>query len=132
MNQQKDEAVAMSAAAKVGGAVSDLAAQTQDAVQEKIKEAEPLFRDLRASAGDAIDKATELARKASDVGFQAVTQASDAIQGTARELGSQAYQQGARAQGYVAQFVTEQPLTALLVAGFIGYGLAHLTLRRSA
>jgi ElaB/YqjD/DUF883 family membrane-anchored ribosome-binding protein len=132
MNQQKDEAVPGSSAAEVGGAIGDLAAQTQDTAQEKIKEAKPLLHDLQASAGDAMGRATELARKASDVGFQAVTQASDAIQGAAREVGSQAYQQGARAQGYVAQFVTEQPLAALLFAGAIGYGLAYLMLRRSA
>jgi hypothetical protein len=87
---------------------------------------------LRASAGGAVGEATDLARKASDVGLQAVTQASDAIQGAAREVGSQAYQQGARARGYLAPFVTEQPLAALLIAGSIGYGLAYLMLRRSA
>jgi ElaB/YqjD/DUF883 family membrane-anchored ribosome-binding protein len=132
MNQQKDEAEPGSSAEKVGGAISDLAAQTQDTTQEKIKEAKPLFHDLQVSAGDAMGRATELAGKASDVGFQAVTQASDAIQDAAREVRSRAYQQGARAQSYLAQFVTVQPLTALLVAGAIGYGLAYLMLRRSA
>jgi ElaB/YqjD/DUF883 family membrane-anchored ribosome-binding protein len=78
---------------------------------------------------------TDLARKASDVGVQAASQAGDAIQGiqgTARELGSQAYQQATRAQGYVTQFVTEQPLAALLMAGAIGYGLAFLMMRRAS
>jgi ElaB/YqjD/DUF883 family membrane-anchored ribosome-binding protein len=132
MNQQTDEGAPGSSAAKVGDVVSDLAAQTQEKTQETIKEAQPLFRDLRASAEGAVGKATDLARKASDVGLQAVTQASDAIQGAAREVGSQAHQQSARAQGYLAPFVTKQPLAALLIAGAIGYGLAYLMLRRSA
>jgi ElaB/YqjD/DUF883 family membrane-anchored ribosome-binding protein len=132
MDQETDEAVPVSSAAKAGDAVSDLAAQTRDKTQETIKEAKPLFRDLRESAGEAMGKASDLTRKATDVGFQAVSQASDAIQGAAREVGSRAYQQGTRAQGYLAQFVTEQPLAALLMAGVIGYGLGYLMFRRSA
>jgi ElaB/YqjD/DUF883 family membrane-anchored ribosome-binding protein len=119
--------------AKVGETVSDLAAKTEKGVQEKIDQAEPVFRDLQASAGAAIDKAAGLARDASSAGIQAVAQASDAIQGVAREVGNKvdqaattAYQQGARAGGYVSRYAEEQPLTALLIAGAIGYGLAYL------
>ena len=93
----------------------------------------PVFRDLQASAGAAINKAAGLARDASSAGIQAVAQASDAVQGVAREVGSQvdqavtsAYRQSARAGGYVSRYAAEQPLTALLVAGAIGYGLAYL------
>ena len=95
--------------------------------------AKPVLRDLQASAGAAIDKAAGLVRDASSAGVQAVAQASDAIQGVAREVGNKvdqaattAYQQGARAGGYVSQYTAEQPLTALLIAGAIGYGLAYL------
>jgi ElaB/YqjD/DUF883 family membrane-anchored ribosome-binding protein len=76
-----------------------------------------------------MDKAADLAQKASNAGVQAV----DAIQGVARDVGnktSQAatsvYQQGARAGGYVSRYAAEQPLTALLIAGAIGYGIAYL------
>ena len=65
--------------------------------------------------------------------MQAVAEASDAIQGVAREVGNKvdqaattAYRQGARAGGYVSQYAAEQPLTALLIAGAIGYVLAYL------
>jgi ElaB/YqjD/DUF883 family membrane-anchored ribosome-binding protein len=121
------------ATAKVGDTVSDLAAKTEKGVQEKIDQAKPVFRDLQASAGAAIDKAAGLARDASSAGIQAVAQASDAIQGVAREVGnkvdqaaSTAYQQSARAGGHVSRYAEEQPLTALLIAGAIGYGLAYL------
>ena len=121
------------AMAKVGDTVSDLAAQTEKAVQEKIEQRKPVLRELQANAGAAIDKAAELARDASNAGIQAVTQASDAIQGVAKDVGNQAgqaatavYEHGARAKGYVSRYAAEQPLTALLVAGAIGYGLALL------
>ena len=121
------------ATAKVGDAVGDLAAKTERMVEDKINQGKPVFRDLQASAETAIDKAAGLARDASSAGIQAVAQASDAIQGVAREVGNQvdqavtsAYQQGARAGGYVSRYAAEQPLTALLVAGAIGYGLAYL------
>jgi len=73
------------ATAKVGDTVSDLAAKTEKVVQEKIDQGKPVLRDLQASAGAAIDKAAGLARDASSAGVQAVAQASDAIQGVARE-----------------------------------------------
>jgi ElaB/YqjD/DUF883 family membrane-anchored ribosome-binding protein len=128
MDQQGEHMVS-AATAKVGDTVRDLAAKTEKMVEDKIDQGKPVLRDLQASAGAAIDKAAGLARDAS----RAVVQASDAIQGVAREVGNQvdqaattAYQQGARAGGYVSRYAAEQPLTALLIAGAIGYGVAYL------
>jgi ElaB/YqjD/DUF883 family membrane-anchored ribosome-binding protein len=133
MDQQRAEAVLSDATTKVGDTVGDLAVKTGKMVQDTIAQGTPVLRDLQASAGAAIDKAAGLARDASSAGIQAVAHASDAIQGTAREVGKQvdqavttAYQQGARAGGYVSRYAAEQPLTALLIAGAIGYGLAYL------
>ena len=130
---QKGEHMVSDTTARVGGTVSDFAAKTEKVVQDTIEQGKPVLRNLQASAGAAIDKAAGLARDASSAGIQAVSQASDAIQGTAREVGSKveqaattAYQQGARAGGYVSRYAAEQPLTALLIAGAIGYGLAYL------
>ena len=119
-----------------GGVVSDATARVGDTVgdlTDKIDQGKPVLRDLQASAGAAIDKAAGLARDASSAGIQAVAQASDAIQGVAREVGNKvdqaattAYQQGTRAGGYVSRYAAEQPLAALLIAGAIGYGLAYL------
>jgi ElaB/YqjD/DUF883 family membrane-anchored ribosome-binding protein len=130
---QQGERMVSDATAKVGDTVSDLAAKTEKVVQDKIEQGKPVLRELQASAEAAIDKAAGLAREASSAGIQAVTQASDAIQGAAGEVGSKveqaaatAYQQGARAGGYVSRYAAEQPLAALLIAGAIGYGLAYL------
>ena len=129
MDQQQGEAVMSETAAKVGDTVGDLTASTGKLVQDKIDQARPVLRDLRESAGAAMDKAADLAQKASNAGVQAV----DAIQGIARDVGNQtsqavtsAYQQGTRAGGYVSRYAAEQPLTALLVTAAIGYGVAYL------
>jgi ElaB/YqjD/DUF883 family membrane-anchored ribosome-binding protein len=133
MDQQPGEGVASNAVIKVGNTVNDLATQVQKMAEEKIDQGNRVLRDLQASAGEAIETAAELARKASTAGVDAVTQASETIQGVAREAGNQAgqaatavYQQGARAGGYVSRYAAEQPLTALLIAGAVGYALAYM------
>jgi ElaB/YqjD/DUF883 family membrane-anchored ribosome-binding protein len=92
-----------------------------------------VFQDLQAGAGEVMEKANALVREVSTAGSQAVVQAGDAAQGVAREVGNQAgqaaatvYQHGARAGGYLSRYAAEQPLTALLIAGAVGYGLAYL------
>ena len=129
MDQQQSEALFSQTAAKVEDTVGDFTRKSQEMVQDKIDQSKPVVRDLRASAGAAMDKAADLAQKASTAGVQAV----DAFQGVARDVGNQVgqaattvYQQGARAGGSVSRYTAEQPLTALLVAAAIGYGLAYL------
>jgi ElaB/YqjD/DUF883 family membrane-anchored ribosome-binding protein len=126
---QQGEAAVSDAAAKVGDTLGEFAAKSEKMAQDKIDQAKPVLRDLREAAGAAVDKATDLAHKASTAGAQAV----DAIQGAARDVGNQAsrtasvvYEQGARASGSVSRYTTEQPLTALLIAAAIGYGIAYL------
>ena len=129
MNQQQGEAAMRDAAAKVGDTVGNLTTEAGKVMQDKIDQAKPMLRELRESAGAAMDKAADLAQKASTAGVQAV----DAVQGAARDVANQAtqaanavYQQGARAGGSVSRYAAEQPLTALLVAAAIGYGIAYL------
>jgi ElaB/YqjD/DUF883 family membrane-anchored ribosome-binding protein len=129
MDQQGNEAAMRDAATKVGETVGNLAAEAGKVVQDKIDQTKPVLRELRESAGAAMDKAADLAQKASNAGVQAV----DAVQGAARDVANQAsqaasavYQQGARAGGSVSRYAAEQPLTALLVAAAIGYGVAYL------
>jgi len=117
------------ATAKVGDAFGNLAAEAGKVAQDKIDQAKPALRELRESAGAAMDKAADLAQKASNAGVQAV----DAVQGVARDVANQAsqaanavYQQGARAGGSVSRYAAEQPLTALLMAAAIGYGISYL------
>ena len=129
MDQQQGEAAMRDAAAKVGDTVGNLTTEADKVMQDKIDQAKPVLRELRESAGAAMDKAADLAQKASTAGVQAV----DAVQGAARDVANQAtqaanavYQQGARAGGSVSRYAAEQPLTALLVAAAIGYGIAYL------
>jgi ElaB/YqjD/DUF883 family membrane-anchored ribosome-binding protein len=129
MEQQGNEAAMRDAAAKVGETVGNLTAEAGKVVQDKIDQTKPVLRELRESAGAAMDKTADLAQKASNAGVQAV----DAVQGAARDVANQAsqaasavYQQGARAGGSVSRYAAEQPLTALLVAAAIGYGVAYL------
>jgi hypothetical protein len=102
MDQREVEGRVSETAAEIGNTVSDLAAQTETGVQDKLDQGKGLLHDLRASGGEAMDKATDLARKASTVGGQAVAragdvieQAGDAIQGAAREAGNRAGQAAA-------------------------------------
>jgi ElaB/YqjD/DUF883 family membrane-anchored ribosome-binding protein len=125
MDHQRGEDVVSDAAAKVG----DFGAKAGEMVQDKIDQSKPVLRDLQESATVAVDKAADLARKVSTAGVQAV----DAIQGAARDVGNQVgqaattvYQQGAQVGGSVSRYAAEQPVTALLIAGAIGYGLAYL------
>ena len=129
MDQQQGEAAVRDAAAKVGDTVGSLTAEAGNVVQDKIDQAKPMPRDLKESAGVAMDKAADLAQKASNAGVQAV----DAVQGVARDVANQAsqaatavYQQGARTGGSVSRYAAEQPVTAVLVAAAIGYGIAYL------
>jgi ElaB/YqjD/DUF883 family membrane-anchored ribosome-binding protein len=133
MDQQQGEAFMSDAATKVGDVVDDLTMKTQETIQDNVDAAKPVLRDLRESAGVAIDKAGDLAQKVSAAGVQAL----DAVQGAAGDVANRAsqaataiYQQGAKAGGSVGRFAAEQPLSALLVAAAIGYGIAYLIHRR--
>ena len=133
MDQQQGEALMSDVATKVGDIVGDLTTKTQETIQDNVDAAKPVLRDLRESAGAAMDKAADLAQKASAAGVQAL----DAVHGTARDVANHAsqaataiYQQGARAGGSVGRYASEQPLTAMLVAAAIGYGVAYLIHRR--
>jgi ElaB/YqjD/DUF883 family membrane-anchored ribosome-binding protein len=129
MDQQRGEDVMSDATEKVGNTVSELGAAAQKIVQDKVDQSKSVLRDLHESAAAAVDKTADLARKASTAGGQAI----DAVQGAARGMGNQAsqaastvYEHGARAGSSVSRYTAEQPLTALLIAGAIGYGLAYL------
>jgi len=63
--------------------------------------------------------------------------AGEVIQGVAPRAGEQAkqaasnlYDQGSRAGEQIRQYVEQQPPTALLIAGAIGYALAYMIHRR--
>ena len=90
-------------------------------------------QQVGAAAADTMERAKTMAR---DVGEQALATATEAgatAQDLARRARDQAavasdklYQQGMRAGEYLTENVNEYPLTALLIAGAIGYGIAFL------
>ena len=98
--------------------------------QEQI---EGIARDTQATIGERAremtDKAAALTSKVAVVGQQAVEQSGQLIQDAtnrAGELATGLNDQRVRMQGFMEHYVAEQPLTALLVAAAVGYGLAYL------
>src|SRR2546423_14314977 len=98
--------------------------------QQQSGTADQAMQQAKSTANQAIEQAKTMAR---DLGEQARTVASDpaaSAQELARRAREQAgvagdalYRQGQRAGEYLTQNVNEYPLTALLIAGMIGYGL---------
>jgi ElaB/YqjD/DUF883 family membrane-anchored ribosome-binding protein len=134
MDEQRIQDRVSEAAEKVGETIGTMAGdstkQAGAAMQAKLDQGKAMIQDAQASAAT-------LARQASEAGKQAVAQAGELVQGAARQAGDQAtqaatdlYQQGSRAGDFITQYAAEQPVTALLVAGAIGYGLAYLIHRR--
>ena len=137
MDGQRAEGVVSEMVAKASDAASDLVAQTRTGVQGKLDQGKALLHEVKAGAGAAMEQATAFTREASSAAGQAVAQANETVQGIAREMGTQAaqaattiYQQGARAGGALSRYTAEQPLTALLIAGALGYALAYLIHRQ--
>jgi hypothetical protein len=85
--------------------------------------------DGEPNEGGTLEQAKTMARnvgeQARNVANTATTTAQDLAR-RAREQTDTLYQQGAHAGEYLSRNVNEYPLTALLVAGAIGYGLGYL------
>jgi len=133
MDEQRAGSNMGDTAGKAADAAKDMASQTQANLQGKLDQGKAMLQDVKTTAGDAVERATGVARDLSAAGSQAAAQASDVIQGVAREVGNQAgqaattlYQQSATAGGYLSRYAAEQPMTALLLAAAVGYGLAYL------
>ena len=134
MDQQQLQDVASEAAEKTGKMATDAASQAQTRVQDALDQGKTMFQDMQGRAGETVEKASTLAREAAKTGGQAMARAGEVIQGVgnqASQVASNLYEQGAQAREQVGRYVPEQPLTALLIAAAIGYGLAYLIHRSS-
>jgi ElaB/YqjD/DUF883 family membrane-anchored ribosome-binding protein len=110
-----------------------IASAASDAMQQAKTTANQVMEQAKTTANHAMEQAKTMAR---DVGEQARAVAADpgaTAQDLARRAREQAsvagdvlYRQGQRAGEYLSENVNEYPLTALLIAGMIGYGLAFL------
>jgi ElaB/YqjD/DUF883 family membrane-anchored ribosome-binding protein len=75
----------------------------------------------------------DLANRASAAGMQTAGQVREFIEEVApqaRQVAGNLYGQGARAGENVRQYAAQEPLTAMLVAGAIGFALGYLIHRR--
>ena len=128
-----DEGNVRDTARRIGETAENLASQAQSSARDALDQGKTMFQNAKAGAADAVDRAAAVARDVSAAGTKAGAQAGGVIQGFAREVGNQAgqvasvlYQQGTNARGYLSRYAAEQPLTALLLAAAVGYGLAYL------
>jgi ElaB/YqjD/DUF883 family membrane-anchored ribosome-binding protein len=106
---------------------------TKDGAEQAGKAANDTVQRVGEQVQPALDRGKaavqDLANQASEAGRQVADRAGEFVEGVApqvRQAASNLYDQGSRSGEYVRQYATEQPLTALLVAGLIGYALAYL------
>ena len=95
--------------------------------------ANQVMEQTKATANQAMDQAKTMARNIGDQAAAAAADPAATAQDLARLAREQAtvagdvlYRQGQRAGEYLTHNVNEYPLTALLIAGMIGYGMAYL------
>jgi ElaB/YqjD/DUF883 family membrane-anchored ribosome-binding protein len=115
MDQQRDREIAKDAGQQAGNTANE-------AVQLVGAEVQPALDQSMA-------KVQDLANRASEAGSQAVGWAGEFVEGVApqaKQVASNLYNQGAQSGEYVRQYAAQQPLTAILVAGVIGYTLGYL------
>ena len=114
---------------RIADRVDAMTENVKTTVRQGVDRARAGLPDLETTAG-TVRNLAEQARSGA-------VRAGTAIQDAARQASTQVndaatnlYQQGARAGGYLSERTADQPLTALLVAGAIGYLLAMLIHRR--
>ena len=115
MDQPRAREIAKDAAEHAGKTVNEAAQRVREQVQPTLDQGEAVVQDL--------------ANRTSETGRQAVNRASEFIEGVApqaKQVASNLYEQGSQSGEYVRQTVAQQPVTALLIAGAIGYALGYL------
>ena len=99
-------------------------------------QANKLTKRAAAGAEEMTERARDLAQQAASLVEEAASTLVDAREtawdvaqrtgAQARVVADQAYRNGQRGARELAQRVEERPLTALLVAGAVGYAIAYL------
>ncbi len=84
-------------------------------------------RNAAAQAGSAIqDAAAQAAKQVADAATIRAQTAADYVSKQGAQAADYVTKQGAQAAGYVSRTTAEQPWTALLMAGAVGYVIAYL------
>ena len=119
MDQDRAKEIASDATEKAGKTMGDAVSRVGAAAQSGIDQGKSMAQDW--------------ARQASEAGRQAMGRAGEVIQSVAPGAGDQAkqvasnlYDQGSQAGETMRQYVVQQPIAALLIAGAVGYALAYL------
>jgi ElaB/YqjD/DUF883 family membrane-anchored ribosome-binding protein len=91
------------------------------------------MEQAKSTANQAMEQAKTMARNIGEQTRSAISDPGATAQDLAQRAREQAgtagdvlYRQGQRAGEYISENVNEYPLTALLIAGMVGYGLAFL------
>jgi ElaB/YqjD/DUF883 family membrane-anchored ribosome-binding protein len=93
------------------------------------RDAQNQGRDGASNEAGTLEQAKTMARNVGEQARSIANTATNTAQDLARRAREQTdtlYQQGTQAGEYLTRNVNEYPLTALLVAGAIGYGLGYL------
>jgi ElaB/YqjD/DUF883 family membrane-anchored ribosome-binding protein len=99
---------------------------TTEAATDLIDRGKARLDQWHSAANSALDQAKTAAQ---DIGARVQDTARQA-QDKARATTDVLYDQSTQAKDYVIRNMEERPLTALLIAGAIGYGLCYLIHRR--
>jgi ElaB/YqjD/DUF883 family membrane-anchored ribosome-binding protein len=119
MDQTRAREIAKEAGAQAGKTINDAEQRAEAAVRPALDQGKAGVQDL--------------ANRASAAGTQTAGQVSEFIEEVApqaRQVAGNLYDQGARAGENVRQYAAQQPLTAMLIAGGIGFALGYLIHRR--
>lgn len=95
-------------------------------LREGIASAADTASDLAGKAQAAAAQASSTIREAAVETSKQASEASAKVYQQASDAAGKVYQQGAQAVDYVSRTTADQPLTALLIAGAIGYVVAYL------
>jgi ElaB/YqjD/DUF883 family membrane-anchored ribosome-binding protein len=115
MDQPRARGIAKDGAEQAGKTVNEAAERVGEQVESTLDQGKAVVEDL--------------ANRASETGRQAVNRAGEFIEGVApqaKQVASNLYEQGSQSGEFVRQAVAQQPVTALLIAGAIGYALGYL------
>ena len=115
MDKERAQEVAKEAAEKGRNAVNEATQQAGAGVQSALDQGKSVAQDLA-------NRASETSRQA----MGRVGEYVDTVAPQAKEVASNLYNQGSQSGEYIRQYAAQQPLTALLIAGALGYTLAYL------
>jgi ElaB/YqjD/DUF883 family membrane-anchored ribosome-binding protein len=103
---------------------SDLKAHSTDAAQKVADKAKDAAETLSSTASSIADKA-----KSGEFG-ETARKAADQVRARAKDMAEQISEEREGVARQTAQYVQEQPLAALAVAGLIGFALGYILPRR--